>query len=119
MLRFLLAASLTMSALFAGCSSDDHHGHSEDRPAVCKEIGERCHPFDNGAGVAHSCHASAHEAWTAAQCDAEKAKCFAACTATDAGGDTATDVGTDAAVDTGTGADAAETSTTSDASDAG
>lgn len=91
-----MAASVVMKrlasflAVFAfatvGCHSDDHD-HS-DRPAVCAEIIERCHPLDLGSGPIHECHEGAESTWDEATCTAKKASCFAVCTApTDGGGD--------------------------------
>jgi hypothetical protein len=104
--RFLVLAA----AMVVACShDDDDHTHTE-RPAVCEAIGTMCHPFDNGSGVAHDCHELSHATWTAAQCEAEKAKCTAACTAMDSGTDTAADT---------SATDSAPGETATDASDAG
>ena len=101
-------APLLFAALFLGCShDDDDHGHTTERPAVCEEIGSKCH--DSKSTLGQTCHESAHDTWTAAQCEAEKAKCLAECATSDAGADTgAADTGP---ADTG----AADTGATSDA----
>lgn len=104
-------ASLLFATLLLGCSHDDDHGHTTERPAVCEEIGSKCH--DSKSTLGQTCHESAHDTWTEAQCNAEKAKCLAECATSDAGADTgAADTG---AADTGaaesgaeSGADAAD-----------
>ncbi len=83
-------AFLLFAVLFVACSHDHDDGHTHDeRAADCVAIGERCHPFDVGSGLAHDCHANSHAAWDAATCTAKKTECFAACTANDSGTDAA------------------------------
>lgn len=98
-----------------GCHGDDHD-HS-DRPAVCTEIIERCHPLDLGSGEIHECHEGAESTWDEATCTAKKASCFAACTApVDGGGDA--DTGADTGKDTGSVDSGSVDSGAGDASDA-
>jgi hypothetical protein len=81
-MRSLAAVALVM--VLAACSHDhDDHPHAA-RPAICEEIGERCHAFETTSAIAKECHESAHATWTEAQCTAKRAECFAACTVSDA-----------------------------------
>jgi len=81
-----LLSILALVACVLGCSDDHDEDHSHaTRPAVCQEIGTRCHAFEDVSAVAKECHEAAHETWTEAQCRAKKAECFAVCTAADTG----------------------------------
>jgi hypothetical protein len=92
-----LLSALLLLACVLGCSDDhdDDHGHTA-RPAVCQEIGTRCHDFEDVSAVGKECHEASHATWTEAQCTAKKAECFAVCTPADTGvADTATDAPAD------------------------
>jgi hypothetical protein len=67
-----LGLAFALALLGSSCS-----GH--DTPAECEEIGEACHAFDTGSGMAHDCHENAHEEWSAAECTANRAACLAVC----------------------------------------
>jgi hypothetical protein len=114
-LQILLRSACTFAfstALAVACGDDsgegdEEHGHAE--PQVCKDISSACHDLDNGSGMAHECHETAH-AGEAAACEMNHDACIAFCTAgtgSESGGETgstsatASESGTSTAESTG------------------
>lgn len=71
-----------LAMLVPACGDDDDH----EVPALCEQIGEQCHPFDNGSsGIGHDCHELGHDG-DLATCEANEAMCLAFCSGTIDGG---------------------------------
>ncbi|MBC8069235.1 MAG: hypothetical protein IAG13_12945 [Deltaproteobacteria bacterium] len=107
-LQILLRSSCAFAfstALAVACGDDSGEGdeeHGQAEPQVCKDISSVCHDLDDGSGMAHECHETAH-AGEAAACEAIHDECIAFC-AGGSGSETGTATGS-------TGATASESST--------
>jgi hypothetical protein len=97
-MRTATLTKLLWLALFAGALA---FGVSCGPPAACEEIGEACHPVDDGAGPAHDCHENSELNWSAAECRSNHDSCIALCEALPVDGGTGTDAA--AASDAGDG----------------
>lgn len=85
---FSLHLSVVAAALaLAGCSSDPPAGDTGPLTfADCDAIIEACHAVDDGSpGMIATCHDTAHDATSNADCAPLSATCVAACAAVDGG----------------------------------
>jgi hypothetical protein len=73
----LVVAALALAALAPSCARVTPH--------ECEHIATRCHAHDGDGGTPAECHQNAHDVWSAAECTANEARCFAACPETDGG----------------------------------
>lgn len=86
--RFTLLASLALlTGLLAGCPTDPPAGDTGPLTyADCEAIVEACHDVDDGSGgMPTTCHDTAHDATSNADCAPLRASCVAACQAIDGG----------------------------------
>lgn len=75
----LVLVSATCLTLACDDDEDGDEEHSEEEPAICKEISSVCHDEDMGAGMAQDCHVQAHEG-DADLCEMIHDECIAFCT---------------------------------------
>ena len=85
--RFPLFALVLLAGPLAGCPTDPPAGDTGPLTfADCEAIVEACHDVDNGSGgMATTCHDTAHDATSNADCAPLRASCVAACQAIDGG----------------------------------